>query len=183
MPRVIADPTSTEGRSRDTSLHVRKPDAFVPTWPLKLPPFCNIWRMRTSTGSREGSSSLPNPIYRGFGTPLGARPNPHEMTIHNGFKPTQSLLPAEWPTRGEHMAGPRHPIAAIIQPPRRVATKLRTLQKPGGKCGQRRFGHARGLLAARRTFHSPDQRGGSHPGRALAACCWFSVGHDTTSIY
>jgi hypothetical protein len=35
-----------------------------------------------------GSSFLPNQIYRGSGTPLGARLNPHEMTIQNGFKPT-----------------------------------------------------------------------------------------------
>jgi len=131
---------------------------------------------RATAGSRLGSSSLSTLLW--FWHTLWRQLNPNEMTIQNGSKPTQSLLPVEAPTRGEHKAAPRHGIAAIIQPPRRVATKLRTLQTPSGKRRQRRCGHARGVLAARGTFHSADQRCDSHPGRALTAFCWFNTGHD-----
>ena len=135
--------------------------------PLKLAAFCTTSNKWMSTGSLLGSSSLPNPIYRGSGTPHGARLNSHEMTIQNGFKPTQSCLPMEEPACAEHKSGPRRAVAGIAQPPRPMATKLRTLQRPGGKRGQRRCSHARGLLAARGTFHSPDQRGDSRAGCAL----------------
>jgi hypothetical protein len=120
-----------------------------------------------STGNLIGSSSLSNQNYRGSGTPHGARLNPHETIIQNGFKPTQTALPVEGSTCNERKVGVRHIVTGIAQPPQPMATKLRTLQKPGGKRGQRRCGHARGLLAARRTLHSPDQRGGNCAGCAL----------------
>jgi hypothetical protein len=84
-------------------------------------------KARASTGGRLGFSSLLTQIVVVPARSYPAKLNPHEMTIQNGFKPTQSLLPVEAPTRGEHKAAPRHAIAAITQPPRRVATKLRTL--------------------------------------------------------
>jgi hypothetical protein len=134
---------------------------------LKLAVFCTMSKAWVSTGSLIGSSSLPGSIYRGSGTPHGARLNPHEMTIQNGFKPTQSLLPVEGPRCSERKAAPCPAVAGIAQPPRPMATELRTLQRPGGRHWQRRCSHARRLLAACGTFHSPDERGGSRAGRAL----------------
>ena len=124
------------GNSRpEMSARWRNRVRFAPVRPLKLAAFCTTSNKWMSTGSLLGSSSLPNPIYRGSGTPHGARLNSHEMTIQNGFKPTQSLLPMEGPTCDERKSGPRHAVAGLIQPPRPMATKLRTLQKSGGKRG------------------------------------------------